>query len=101
MFRLYITLVVERFLLLIITHYLYIIFQPGGVSTTWLSDGELDRLTARTVKLVTREPLTFTEETVRAPQRLPLTTELWWMFNHRLPELPKYAIPTYLKTISK
>jgi len=38
---------------------------------------------------------------VRAPQRLPLCSELWWVFNHRLPDLPKHPVPSYLKTISK
>lgn len=75
--------------------------DPGGVSTTWLPDGELDRLTARTVKVVNRPTLVFTEERVRAPQRLPVCTELWWIFNYRLPDIPKHSIPTFLKTISK
>jgi hypothetical protein len=75
--------------------------DPGGVSTSWISDGELERLTARTVSVVNRSTLVFTEERVRAPQRLPLCTELWWIFNYRLPDIPKHAIPTFLKTISR
>ncbi|CAG7716211.1 unnamed protein product [Allacma fusca] len=75
--------------------------EPGGVSSSWLSDSDLDRLNAKTIKVINRPNLVLTEERIRAPQRLPLCTEVWWYFNHRLPELPKHAVPTYLKTISK
>jgi hypothetical protein len=75
--------------------------EPGGVSTSWLSDSDLDRLNAKTIKVINRPNLVLTEDRIRAPQRLPLCTEVWWYFNHRLPELPKHSVPTYLKTISK
>ncbi|ODN04340.1 hypothetical protein Ocin01_02357 [Orchesella cincta] len=75
--------------------------DPGGVSTSWVSDSDLDRLNARTVKEITRPTLVLSDERIRAPQRLPLCTEVWWIFNYRLPDLPKASVPMQLKTISK
>lgn len=74
--------------------------DPLGIAMTWSPDNNMDR-SNRSLKVLNRPNLTFTEERVRAPQRLPLCTEVWWYFNHRLPELPKHAVPVYLKTISK
>jgi len=71
------------------------------VSTSWLSDNDLDRLNLKTVKTIRRPTLVLNDERIRAPQRLPLCTELWWIFNHRLPEMPKHSIPMHLKVMSK
>ncbi|XP_021963812.1 protein FAM126B isoform X2 [Folsomia candida] len=75
--------------------------DPGGVSTSWLSDNDLDRLNLKTVKTITRQALVLNDERIRAPQRLPLCVELWWIFNHRLPHMPKHSIPMHLKVITK
>jgi hypothetical protein len=78
-----------------------VVLQPGGVSTTWLSDSDLDRLNLKTVKTIDRAGLVLTDERIRAPQRLPLCAELWWIFNHKLVEMSKHSVPMHLKIISK